>query len=477
MSISANKRSPSLYALWLLLDGFNYYGFIAFITLYLHQSQQLSYQSAYILYGIFTSFSYVTPLLLGLLADRLYGSAPVLITSTLAMLFGYSLLYIDHHLSFIFGGILFLFGSGGLKCMVYKMLSEACSTSSSKNRDKIFSIFYAIYNLGAILAAIILGFFVSDGQWHVMFIIGIIASLIGCVASFSVFTPLAHWQKITGLSIMIAAMTAIFSVLLIHPFFFKVSLVGIVLLMVIYIITLIAKQYHAYLPGILYLLFLNLIMVIFFTAEMQYGGSLMVYLANHIHVNIFSYSIPSQELSLLLPLFVIIGLFVCLPVINILNKQYFVATTLIKLAISMIMCALSLAIFAAMPFVTKTIGNNFIIANLILGFLFLGFGEIIIASTITSATAILSPNQLRGIFIGTYYLSTACSGWLAGVFSRWTIPSSTTKNNFSTVYWQFSSLCTIIAIMLIILWIIFRRSNIDFQKKNLTFNQNNVDPI
>mmetsp|Transcript_44694 Transcript_44694/g.117168 ORF Transcript_44694/g.117168 Transcript_44694/m.117168 type:complete len:485 (+) Transcript_44694:21-1475(+) len=105
---------------------------------------------------VYSGFAYLTPLIGGVLADRLLGTRPTLILGGLLMAAGHACMAFEA--TFLIGLVLLVLGNGGFKPTITALLSRLYEQPGlSSLRDRGFAIFYTGINVGALLAPLICG--------------------------------------------------------------------------------------------------------------------------------------------------------------------------------------------------------------------------------------------------------------------------------------------------------------------------------
>ncbi|WP_044200587.1 peptide MFS transporter [Flammeovirga sp. OC4] len=175
-------------------ERFSYYGMRGFFVLYLTATLMnggfgLEKTGAYEIYGIFTALVYVTPILGGILADKLIGQRKSIYIGALLMALGqftmaasvrYGLgeLVTARQLSLYLGLGLLIIGNGFFKPNISTMVGGLYS-SDDPNKDGGFTIFYMGINLGAFVTNFVGGSLAENVGWEY----GFIAAGVGMIAS------------------------------------------------------------------------------------------------------------------------------------------------------------------------------------------------------------------------------------------------------------------------------------------------------
>jgi POT family proton-dependent oligopeptide transporter len=115
------------------------------------------------IYGFYTGLVYLTPILGGLLADRLLGQRRTVIIGATLMAIGHFMMAFEQ-LFLIALGCLIL-GNGAFKPNISTQVGSLYPPGD-RRRDRAFSIFYVGINLGAFLAPLICGTLGEELGWH-----------------------------------------------------------------------------------------------------------------------------------------------------------------------------------------------------------------------------------------------------------------------------------------------------------------------
>ena len=166
-------------------ERFSYYGMRAILVLYMISSATgenpglgWSNTDALALYGWYTMLVYVMSIPGGILADKYIGQKKAVFIGGLILVVGHSILAITAPWAFYTGLGLIILGVGGLKPNISTMVGGLYKEGDEK-RDSGFTIFYIGINIGAFLAAIIVGAIGEKIGWHYGFGLAGIGMLLG----------------------------------------------------------------------------------------------------------------------------------------------------------------------------------------------------------------------------------------------------------------------------------------------------------
>jgi POT family proton-dependent oligopeptide transporter len=115
------------------------------------------------IYGLYTGLVYFTPVLGGLLSDRVLGPRRTIILGALLMAAGHFLMALEG--SFLIALLLLILGNGTFKPNISTQVGQLYPEGDSR-RDRAYSIFYVGINLGAFLAPLVCGTLGESLGWH-----------------------------------------------------------------------------------------------------------------------------------------------------------------------------------------------------------------------------------------------------------------------------------------------------------------------
>jgi POT family proton-dependent oligopeptide transporter len=115
------------------------------------------------IYGFYTGLVYLTPILGGLLADRVLGQRRTVILGAVLMAIGHFMMAFEA--LFLFALLALILGNGAFKPNISTQVG-ALYAPGDRRRDRAFSIFYVGINLGAFLAPLVCGTLGERAGWH-----------------------------------------------------------------------------------------------------------------------------------------------------------------------------------------------------------------------------------------------------------------------------------------------------------------------
>ncbi|MGE8425795.1 MAG: peptide MFS transporter, partial [Sphingobacterium siyangense] len=169
-----NGHPAGLFVLFFteMWERFSYYGMRALLTLFLISSLadggwEWSNERAMKLYGLYTGFVYLTPLIGGMIADKLTGFKKAILIGALVMTLGHlSMAFEGVNSNFFYLGlVLMILGNGMFKPNISSMVGNLYPDQSPK-KDAGYTIFYMGINAGSFLGMLLCGYIGEKIGWH-----------------------------------------------------------------------------------------------------------------------------------------------------------------------------------------------------------------------------------------------------------------------------------------------------------------------
>ena len=178
-------------------ERFSYYGMRALLVLYLTATLAnggfgMEELQAFTIYGIFTALVYVTPIIGGLLADKIFGQRKCIYTGGITMAIGQFLLMtsaittdFEIRQTFFYAGLgTLIIGNGFFKPNISTMVGELYDNNDPR-KDGAFTIFYMGINLGAFISPLIAGKLGEQVAWQYGFLASGVGMIIGAIWFFA----------------------------------------------------------------------------------------------------------------------------------------------------------------------------------------------------------------------------------------------------------------------------------------------------
>lgn len=128
------------------------------------------------IYGLYTAFVYLTPVIGGLIADRWLGQRRTVIIGAVLMAIGHFMMAFEP--LFLFALFTLILGNGAFKPNISTQVGGLYAPGDPR-RDRAFSIFYVGINIGAFFSPLVCGSLGEAYGWHYGFAAAGIGMLIG----------------------------------------------------------------------------------------------------------------------------------------------------------------------------------------------------------------------------------------------------------------------------------------------------------
>ncbi len=151
-------------------ERFSYYGMRALLVLFLVSDAakggwHWSREDALQLYAFYTGLVYITPVIGGLLADKLLGYRKAVVLGAFLMTLGHASMALESPFFFYTGLILLILGNGAFKPNISSIVGNLYSRTSVK-KDGAYTIFYMGINAGAFFGILLCGYIGEKVGWN-----------------------------------------------------------------------------------------------------------------------------------------------------------------------------------------------------------------------------------------------------------------------------------------------------------------------
>ena len=398
------------------------------------------------IYGIFAGSLYLAAVPGGWLADNWLGQERALWWGSIIIAFGHLCIA----LSAMFGMTLFfvglmciVLGSGLFKTCISVMVGALYSKGDVR-RDSGFTLFYMGINIGALLAALIVGVFKEKGMWHVGFGVGGLGMLVSLlIYRFSAQKTLTRYARAKGITAewehandrhknvgrWVAGFLALLATIVIlvstgmMPFqpqmvaeYMTYIIAGVVILY--FAIMFISPRLDKTDKLRLLICFILIIgSTLFWSSFEQQPTSFNLFADRYTDLNVLGFEIPSIWFQSLNPLFILL----LAPIISIvwvkLGNRGVEPSSMVKFALGMLLAA---AGFGLMIVASKSILTNdsglasplWLVGSLLL----LTLGELALSPVGLSSMTKLAPKGMQGQMMGLFFASLAMGNLVAAFF-------------------------------------------------------------
>ncbi|OWY71463.1 hypothetical protein B7486_12840 [cyanobacterium TDX16] len=426
-----------------LWERFNFYGMRALLIFYFMDTFAMNKTGASESYGAYNGLVYATPLLGGLLADRVIGYRRSIVLGAILMAAGeFGLCFAGFHLIpknqyTIFASLaLIIVGNGFFKPNISTMVGKLYP-QGDKRRDSAFTIFYMGINIGAFLAPIFCGQIGQKYGFHYGFGLAGLGMVLGLI----IFLKGKHLLGNHGLPPTPEAMNApspigipsgmavyIGAILLVPIAAFFVSKPDIV---IHYAAPLVGGGFLFYLlweafrstpaerVGIFAALILSFFSIVFWACFEQAGSSMSLFTESHVDRKVFGYELEASVFQFVNALFIILlaSPFAWLWIK--LARSGKEPSSPMKFGLALIQVGLG---FVALVIAARQTadGGKASLFWLFAAYFFHTTGELCLSPVGLSMITKLAPARLGGVMMGFWFLCTAFAHLIGGVIAGMT---------------------------------------------------------
>lgn len=398
------------------------------------------------IYGIFAGSLYLAAVPGGWLADNWLGQERALWWGSIIIALGHLCIALSalFGMSLFFMGLAFIvLGSGLFKTCISVMVG-ALYPKGDIRRDSGFTLFYMGINIGALLAALIVGIFKEKGLWHIGFGVGGLGMLVSLlVYRFAAQKNLtryaraknivAEWEtandRFSHVGRWVLGFIALLAVLFVSistgmlPFNaalvaeYMTYIIAAVVLLYFVVMFLSPRLDKTDKLRLLVCLILIIGSTLFWSSFEQQPTSFNLFADRYTDLNVMGFEVPSIWFQSLNPLFILL----LAPIVSIiwvkLGNRGLEPNSMVKFAIGMLLAA---AGFALMIFAAKIVVTNpsalasplWLVGSLLL----LTLGELALSPVGLSSMTKLAPKGMQGQMMGLFFASVALGNLVAAFF-------------------------------------------------------------
>lgn len=453
--VIATNRKTHPKALFILFfaemwERFSYYGMRALLTLYMVQVLFFGQKDAEVeaigIYGAYTAMVYLSPVIGGLIADRVFGFRKAIILGGILMMLGHFALameglFFEGNLNLFFLSLgLIIVGNGYFKPNISSFLGHFYEKNDPR-KDGAFTIFYMGVNIGAFLSTLTCGYVGQTINWHYGFGLAGIGMAIGVIVFWlnsSTFgdkglppDPAAAAQPaFAGLSQNLLIYIGTFLAIFVCAYFLNLSEVMSIILLITsfgivgYIVySALSNEDKAEGQRLLVVAVLFFFHAVFWALFEQAGGSLTLFTDKNVNRMVGGTEIPASIFQSLNPFYIMILAPVFSWIWLRLNKAGREPSTPMKFVLGLAQLGLGFAIIV--------LGARYFAADgyvplifLLLMYLFHTTGELSLSPVGLSMITKLSPTKIVGFVMGAWFLSISLANSMAGVIGQLTATES-----------------------------------------------------
>lgn len=455
-------------------ERFSYYGIMSVLILYLTKGMGIPDERAGLIVGTYISFTWMSPVLGGWLADKFLGQVNAILIGGLGIFFGNLMLAIGLGglNGFFLGLSVIIVGTGLLKSSISVIIGELFPDGDPRI-DRAYTIFYLFINIGATLSASIAEIAERSNNWSIGFAFATCGMLLGLLIFFRgmrVFKKIPRVNaKITlkerslgisnkfwiGLLLIISLPIVVFFFLFSEITNYFMLLSGVVVISMIIFYCIKAKTRRDRL-GIMAILIYVVYQIGYFSLYQQVSDSIILFMDRVVDMHMFGIPISPGAASLLFnSVFIIILAPLLAWLYSLLGRINKEPSTPVKFLLSLLVMALSFLIFGLCARGSLD-GAMASIWPVVFGFFVFTVSDILSGPISLSLVVQLSPKQITGFMMGAMFFSMAAGGYVSGLLTAWAgmdDNASTPISVYATKYQELFLYCAGAMLLITILYI------------------------
>ena len=417
-------------------ERFSFYGMRALLVLYLTKSFRFSDNAAYAIYGSYSALVYTTPVIGGLLADRLLGYRKAVTLGAVLMALGHFAMAVESLPVFYLALALLICGNGFFKPNISSIVGRLYAEDDPR-RDSAFTIFYMGINLGALLSPIGCGYLGERYGWHWGFGLagfGMLAGLVVFLRGQPLLEGIADPPEpaalkraiVPGISreigVYAACAAALFVVweLIQHDKIvggFLIAFGIVVLIGLLVFLFRLRERIERDRMGVA--LVLTLFSVVFWAFFEQAGTSMSLFTDRNVDRSVFGHLIRASQFQSVNPLFVLIFAPIFSALWLYLERRKSDPSTPLKFGLGILQLGLGFVALYFGAFSSRATGMVPMVW-LVLGYLLHTTGELCLSPIGLSMITKLSPKSITGMMMGVWFLSSAFAQYMGSLIAQLT---------------------------------------------------------
>ncbi|UXP31663.1 oligopeptide:H+ symporter [Reichenbachiella agarivorans] len=431
-----------------LWERFSFYGMRALLMVYMTEEVYRSLVDrdtiAATIYAAYGALVYATPVLGGMLADRLLGYRRAIMLGGVLMALGHFVLAIDDQIAFFLALALIIVGNGLFKPNISSFVGSLYEQGDPR-RDSGFTIFYMGINIGAFVAPLLCGWLGFSYGWHYGFGAAGIGMLAGVIVFYSgikggIFGVHGHAPnedqlevKISGLKIknwvpLIAFALVPFIALIMYygelylPIVGKVNYEGQVVEYAFYLILIVilgvivrtmTSASKVERQQLLVIVLLTMFMTMFWGGYELSGSTLTLFALRNVEMIGINASQANSITGLYIIMMAVLFSWIWVKLSAVKANPY----TPFKFAFGLLLLGAGFAVFAWSGSFANDAGKVPMLF-LMLGYLMFSTGELFMSPVGLSKVTELSPKKVVGFMMGVWFLSSAFAFRIVGAVGK-----------------------------------------------------------
>ncbi|MBS0350326.1 MAG: peptide MFS transporter [Proteobacteria bacterium] len=433
-----------------LWERFGFYTVQAILILYLTKSLGYTDNKANLIYAVYSSLLYITPMIGGYIADRFLGFQRAILIGGILSVLGYLITAVTGEHLFFIGLSILICANGLFKPNVSAIVGDLYQADDAR-RDGGFTLFYMGINIGALVPPVIAGVMVKWYGWHTGFLLAAIGMIIGFITfligkrRLTLAGKIPQNSPVAQLGVkrwrfegMFYLGFAVLSGLTFYAFQFPQQITYLVeaaaVAIALVVIYLMFKESTYDRKRILASLILTAISVGFWALYNQTFTSLTLFADRNMQQRFLGIPVNAEAMQFFNPLYIIL----LSPLLSrfwmSLGRRGLNPSIPLKFTLGVLFLGLG---FLILPLGIHFFPNqgNVAASWLVLSYLFQTIGELLLSPVGLSMITMLVPKRLVGMMMGVWFFAQAASFALGGSLANLAdIPDNLTKLQSLAVY-------------------------------------------
>lgn len=420
-------------------ERFSFYGMRALLVLYMvDQVAGLGYadERAYSVYGAYGAMVYATPVVGGLLADRLLGYRQAIVLGAVLMALGHFTMAIEHEIFFYAALGLLILGNGFFKPNISSLVGKLYGEGDPR-RDSAFTIFYMGINAGAALSPVLCGGIAAlmatrdasgrivEMGWHYGFglagvgmVLGLLGFLVfqrhlgdkGLPPELPVRAPLQRvLQAVTWVAPLFVLPVCMGLVTRDDVLGWSLNLIGVATFGYLFVHALMSPRVER--DRMLVVLVLMFFSMLFWAFFEQAGSSINLFTDRNVDRSFFGTEIPAAAFQSVNPIFILLLAPIFATIWTRLGRRGRDPSAPLKFGLGILQLGLGFAILWYGARQADQQGLTWM-GWVVLGYMLQTMGELCLSPVGLSMVTKLSPSRMVGLVMGAWFLATAFSHYL-----------------------------------------------------------------
>ncbi len=467
------KQPRALYYLFLteMWERFGYYTMATLFVLYLTTQMKMADDKAFLVFGAYTSFAYLMPVLGGMIADRLLGFRWCIRIGALMMSVGYVLLPIGSPTVMFLGLGVLAVGNGFFKASTAALLGQFYRENDPR-RSSGFTIFYMGINIGAFAAALIAGIVATRFGYGAAFVMAGLGKMLSLTTFVLAHRQLGNHGMIPQTSALISGRWAPLSIAvvlaagclgaigviayLIRNNVLDGRILGVAAIVVTgYFLLEVFREKPAYRPKLIAFLILLIFSIVFWVFYMQSGLSVVLYTERDVDLNVLGWAMPPSDVQSFNPLFILMFA----PIFAYIWRRFGESGSDVSVPMKFVLGLL----FMGFAFLSLRLGGlasgpgeRVDLVWMVLFFALYTMGELCVSPVGLSMATQLPPKRLAGFAMGMWLLAISGANYVAGLVAGIAnVPvgtaGATERQTYESAFTDFGWMSLIAALLLLAL--------------------------